>query len=538
MSKSVNKSITKSNFSISNSINLALQSNKVGITGINGNIFDNISKGLKNNSFNLANIQGMVSSVIDFDGMIKPLSKVAEFVVGLSGNKIIEFILSNPAFTVFKEIDKYNKVREGDHITSFEGFMKWSNDIWAILAGIRPFNIILGKESWLDDTKRGLYYDITRGFIFSYIMITWGMGALNSFFSTMSDQKIKEHYAYSKLSIQDYQKLEFRGILKEGELDDMAHFLGYNERAKELVNKISKFYPSVRDTIDFAVREAFDPDPELFIHDANAIPAPFIEIASKLGIDDKWIKKFWHSHWRLLGAGQILEAFHRKIMTETELLDYLRRLDYVDNDRKILMEMSFNLLTRVDVRRIFENGLISSKELFDYYGTLGFNERDQLLMTVLAKKLRFIDAIDLRKHYIEMYENGLVNDKEISNLLSETGLDSDEIRDYLELSNSQKELDFKIELKKRIELRFYEGDIDFEILIKQLRNLGVSDREIRRIENNAILFDFTKVKLPTLAELKRYYKKEIIDLNKFVYYALRLGLAQEHIFWILQDISS
>ncbi|GAH55451.1 unnamed protein product [marine sediment metagenome] len=39
-----------------------------------------------------------------------------------------------------------------------------------------------------------------------------------------------------------------------------------------------------------------------------------------------------------------------------------------------------------------------------------------------------------------------------------------------------------------------------------------------------------------MAELKRYLKKDIIPINKFVYYALRLGLSIEHIEWILRDM--
>jgi len=158
-------------------------------------------------------------------------------------------------------------------------------------------------------------------------------------------------------------------------------------------------------------------------------------------------------------------------------------------------------------------------------------------MTDLAKQLRFIDTNDLRKIYIERYENGLIDTREIKELLNATGLDSDEISKYLYLSDSEKELEFTLELKKLIEAKFYQGDIDFDELIQQLRGLGVSDRELKRIEKHAILYDFRKKKLPTLAELKRYYKKNIITLNKFVYYALRLGLETEHIFWILQDIS-
>lgn len=562
---------------IANRINVSNQS----ILDINLNLGNQISKAFVSNEISLDNITKLLSAEIDFSSLITaingikldvpkpisydftdvinaikkisdsnilkdgvsftglglPLEKALESMVNLSENKIVKHLMKGPYSETLKDINEYNEIRKKDHITTFEGFMKWSNEIWAITMGIKPFNIIFGKESWLDETKKGIYYDTVRGIVFSYLFFTWGQGVMNSFFTKMSDQKITEHYAYSKLTIQEYQKLNFRGIVKDDELKAMALFLGFNERAMELVNKTTKFYPSVRDSIDFAVREAFEPDENLFIHGGNAIPLPFKEIADKLGIDEIWVKRFWHSHWRLLGAGQLLEGFHRGFLNKDELLDYLRRLDYVEKDRKLIMDMSYNLLTRVDIRRIFEQGLISSMDLYNYYGKLGFTEKDQALMTNLAKQMRFIDTNDLRKIYIERFENGLISENEIKELLHNTGLDLDEINGYLELSDGQKELEFVIELKKRIETKFYEGDIDFDELVQQLRQLGVSNRELKRIEKNAILFDFRKKKLPTLAELKRYYKKNIIDLNKFVYYALRLGLEKEHIFWILQDMS-
>ncbi|GAH15298.1 unnamed protein product, partial [marine sediment metagenome] len=152
----------------------------------------------------------------------------------------------------------------------------------------------------------------------------------------------------------------------------------------------------MRDLIDFAVKEAFDPVEDLFIHGGNAIPEPFIEYSDKIGLTSEWIQKFWHSHWRLLGAERILEAFHRKFINEIDLKKYLKRLDYTERDRELVLSMSYNLLTRVDVRRIYENGLMSTSELREYYGSLGFSERDKTLMTQLAQQLRFIDAKDLR----------------------------------------------------------------------------------------------------------------------------------------------
>ncbi|GAH18402.1 unnamed protein product, partial [marine sediment metagenome] len=65
--------------------------------------------------------------------------------------------------------------------------------------------------------------------------------------------------------------------------------------------------------------------------------------------------------------------------------------------------------------------------------------------------------------------------------------------------------------------------------------IGTSNREIKRIERNAQLYDFRKKKLPTIAELNRYLKKEYITIMEYIYYGLRLGYSEKHLGWILLD---
>ncbi len=348
------------------------------------------------------------------------------------------------------------------------------------------------------------------------------------------DNANKLFFKFADLSA--YISLFRRGFINASDLDKYSKSLGYNDTELKNFNKLTEYYPSTSDLVSFAVREAFEPDEKLWITGGNVIPEPFSDYGKRIGLKDEWIKRFWHSHWRLLGSGQILEGFHRGFINRETLLDYLKRLDYTENDRELILSMSYNLLTRVDVRRVFEQGLMSSKELFDYYGTLGFSENDKSLMTSLSKQLRFIDVKDLRKLYIDEFEQGLASESEVKENLKGTGLDLDEIRLFLYYSDKVNELAFQIELKNQITQRFYEGEIDFDDLVVQLRVLGVSNRELKRIEKHAILFDFRKTKMPSITELKRYLKKEIIDLTKFVYYALRIGYSTEHIYWILSDM--
>lgn len=359
--------------------------------------------------------------------------------------------------------------------------------------------------------------------------------AIKEGFSELQVNNAKELFK-KFLDLTSYIQLKRRDLISESDLNSYATKLGFSDTELQNLDKLTEFFPSPRDLIDFAVREAFEPDEKLFIHNGNAIPTPFIDYSAKVGLSYEWIKRFWHSHWRLLGAERILEGFHRKLITETRALDYLRRLDYTEQDRELLLNMSYNLLTRVDVRRMFLDGIISSKDLFEYYQTLGYSEKDSFNMLTLSKSMRFIDTSDLRKMYLNEYELGLLTISEISTKLRDTGLDSDEISNFLYLSERQTELERISIVKEQIELQFYKGIITFEALIQQLRTLGVSDKELKRIEKFASVFQYQEKTLPTKAELLRFLKKGIIDLETWVMYMRKRGYSTDVMFMYLQDI--
>lgn len=448
--------------------------------------------------------------------------------------------------TITKEATKHEKKAESliqetyDYIFNFIG-----TNLSGILSGL---NLSIRATTELYDIPIDLsfrrYYGVEKLGLDNYIelynrkLITESeLLAISRFLGYDTKTVDNANKLFLKFAdLRSYISLLRREIISFDELRNYANTLGFNDKELSNLTFLSEYYPSTSDLVSFAVREAFEPDDKLWIHEGNAIPKPFSDYGKRIGLNDEWIKRFWHSHWRLLGSGQILEGFHRGFIKRSELLEYLKRLDYTEKDRELILSMSYNLLTRVDIRRVFENGLISSKELFDYYGTLGFSEKDQSLMTSLSKQLRFIDMKDLRKLYIDEFEQGLTTENEVKENLRNTGLDLDEIKLYLYYSDKVNELAFQVELKNQITQRFYEGIIDFDDLVVQLRELGVSNRELKRIEKHAVLFDFRKTKLPSLAELKRYLKKEIIDLTKFVYYALRIGYGAEHIYWILADM--
>ncbi|MFX0024436.1 MAG: hypothetical protein ACFE9S_19110 [Candidatus Hermodarchaeota archaeon] len=499
-------------------------------------IINNIDNILKSVETNIDDITKILENIATFEGIETPMKKVVEYFIKIFSDTTKGNMLSFSQIfiDIQKEFSTLGVPRKSP--LTFELFMEWSNDIFSLLTGIRPYNIIFGKEDWVDKERKGLYYDIVRFIVFFFLICYIGLPAISSFFSTMINQKIKEYYEYEKLSLDQYIQLFRRNIIDDKALGKKAEFLGYDSEALEHGKIISEFYPTPRDLIDFAVREAFEPDKLLFIHEGNAIPKPFSEYGVKVGLNEEWIKRFWHSHWRLLSAGQILEAFHRKLIPYERVLDYLRRLDYTEIDREILLGMSYNLMTRVDVRRLFENGIISEDDMKDYYSTLGFSEKDVNDLTEMSKQLRFIETKDLRNVYIDYYKNGLLDDKKITDLLTSTGLTSTEIKTFLDLNDLKADLDFKLQFKEKYIEMYYNNEISFSVLAASLRNIGITNKELTRIRDNLALIELEKEKMPSRTDLETWLKKNIIDVDTFISYMLRLGYKEEVIIYYLMEL--
>ncbi|GAI75730.1 unnamed protein product, partial [marine sediment metagenome] len=80
------------------------------------------------------------------------------------------------------------------------------------------------------------------------------------------------------------------------------------------------------------------------------------------------------------------------------------------------------------------------------------------------------------------------------------------------------------------------GFIAYEVLIQQLRALGISDKELRRIEKFSSVYKYQEKTLPTKAELIRFLKSGIIDLETWISYMRKRGYSTDVMFMYLQEI--
>ena len=165
---------------------------------------------------------------------------------------------------------------------------------------------------------------------------------------------------------------QLRGVAKKAGMTDVD--------ITTLINS-SKPIPGANDLVRMAVREAFtDSIATKYGYDAD-YPAAFPTNMALWGFSPEWSKYYWRAKWELPSPGMGYDMLHRGIIDATTLDELLRVLDYPNYWREKLVKLSFNPLTRVDVRRMFKMGVVSRAQVKKTYTDLGYDAANAELLT-------------------------------------------------------------------------------------------------------------------------------------------------------------
>jgi len=178
------------------------------------------------------------------------------------------------------------------------------------------------------------------------------------------------------LTAGDYIHSWRRGIIDENTLDLKLQNLKIYEHDREILKKVSLFFPTPSDLVQFAVREVYTPDIVEKFGQKEDLPDKFLEEAEKAGMSKEQATNYWAAHWELPSVLQGFEMLHRRVIDRQELSQLLRAKDVMPFWRDKLTAISYNPLTRVDVRRMYSVGVLDRKEVYNSYLDIGYNEKN------------------------------------------------------------------------------------------------------------------------------------------------------------------
>jgi hypothetical protein len=368
--------------------------------------------------------------------------------------------------------------------------------------------------------------------LFSVVPNILGMPLLNDLYSpgfgVLVRRRVSSAYQANLLSPMDYVTHLNRYPDKEIDLSFYLSELGYNEENREILGDLYKYYPNAPDFVRFGVREVFKPAIVAKCGYDKEFPEEIRPYMHRAGLTDEVMKWFWQAHWELPSFYNIREAKWRGLITDTELNEWLAVNDYAPYYRDILKKIIYSPYTRVDIRRLYNTGVVGRDEVRKTYMELGYDEIHAENLT----KYTIVDSDkskDVLSTYTNAFKKGIITESEL-------------IAQMEEMEYSDKEIELRISLlgmttvsgrpKKGLTLTnvkklFKKGLIDTSTLEDMLIKLNYDDDAVMYMKV-LILSESEPYKVWT-SEIKKGYGKDIYTRDETVDKLTALGYSIEAI---------
>ena len=358
--------------------------------------------------------------------------------------------------------------------------------------------------------------------------------------------------AYDRLPPETAIRAWLRGLISEQELDQLLEISGYFGKDLRVLKELAFYIPSISDLIRMAVREAFNPEAIRTFQLDMDYPEELTKWAQAQGLSRDWAMKYWIAHWELPSLTQGFEMFHRTIRNPVDpnadavvspfgetrynvigretLRMLMKAQDISPFWRDKLEQISYLPLTRVDVRRAYDLGIINENDVYFTYRDLGYNHENATILT----EFTILETISeernrVRNELIELYEEGAITKEELHNALIGLRYNQRAIEILLEYAEFRK-IRKRIERYKRYFKALYmRGDIDEDGLHDRLVRLGLESDEVIALLDEWRTEKIAKERTLTKSEIEQAFRKRVISEQKAREKLARLGYSDEDI---------
>ena len=358
-------------------------------------------------------------------------------------------------------------------------------------------------------------------------------------------------YSY-RYSFNELIALKFRNVITEDEFYSLCGKIGIDKDQADKLTELYKFYPPATDFIRFAVRDVFNPDIVEKYGYNEEFPDDIVKYAEKTGMDKEVLQWYWRAHWELPPPSAGFEMLHRlhpdvlrvlgekykemglnpeDLKTDLETLKELLKIsDYPKYWRDRLAAISYSPLTRVDLRRIYQLGLISDDELIARLMEVGYSRKDAELLLNFYRELKTGKERDLTKSEIlKLYRYKLISKDDAIEHLGALGYSKEESEFLIKLQ------DYKLYTKKvrtvlkLIKEQYADGVITEQELYDRLSGMNLPAEKIALEMEYAQELKKRKEKLPSKKDLIMMFQKKVISEQEFREYMQRIGYSE---FWV------
>ncbi|MHC1567529.1 MAG: hypothetical protein ACXQTD_07455 [Candidatus Syntropharchaeia archaeon] len=334
-----------------------------------------------------------------------------------------------------------------------------------------------------------------------------------------AEQNREEEVRSALLSPDELISLKWRNPEKERHVKEELRKQGYTETDIAHLEEVRKYYPGPSDWIRFAVRDIFRKDViEKYGYKWGweEIESELAEKVSKVGMDVGVLEWYWLAHWELPSPTQAIEMVHRGAITEEDFRTLLKIADIAPYYVDAFMRIIYSPFTRVDIRRMYQDGVLNYDQILRAYKDIGYDEWHAEKLAEWTVKQKHEKDRDLTLTQVrKAYRIGKLTDQQFLSYLRELGYDEEEadfvkaIEDYT-LQEEEKEDEIAT-----ARMQYVEGEMTEDEFVKFLQSLNLRMKEVERELNKAKRKKAQAVKTPSLGDLKTWLKEGIIDRKDF-----------------------
>lgn len=359
-----------------------------------------------------------------------------------------------------------------------------------------------------------------------------------------------------------------RGLIPEEEFYERMYKLGFSREDADILFNVSLYYPGPNDWIRFAVREVFNSlVVEKYGYDEE-FPEDIVEPALKAGVTEEILRYYWRAHWELPSPTQGYEMLHRlhpdvlrilgdkyvsmglassreeaisKLGTDLDTLrELLKVADYPRYWRDRLIAISYNPLTRVDLRRIYAMGLISREELIARLREIGYSPQDAELMAEFYDEYKTdLDKLEFDVH-VDGFLEGLVSEADFRAYFEAKGWSSDKITRLIELLRAQETIAWHKKTESRIlslaQSLLAQGELSEDDFMDILIAYGIPNLFLEPVSSVISMKRIHSIKKKLIYVYKKAVKEGLITLEEFRSYLEYMGIPEDQIKAEIADI--
>jgi len=335
----------------------------------------------------------------------------------------------------------------------------------------------------------------------------------------------------TKPASSDLVRYHLRQENQLADLDNDLQRIGIHPDFLPVYRTLADVIPPVSDIITMAVREAFNPSIAARFGQYEDFPDDFAKYAGMQGLSEEWAQRYWAAHWSLPSPSQGFEMLHRGVIDEADLDMLLKALDVMPFWRDKLKAIAYNPLTRVDVRRMYKEGVLDEGAVNQAYLNIGYSEDDAEALTDFTIKQALSSLAEFTSgDIIKAYIDRKIDAGEARSLLGSIGVRSDDASFILSTADYRREWARVDERTKAIKNLYKRKELTENQARSELLRLNLPTAQVNDLMEQWF-FEPAPERPPTYtkAETLKYLKLKLIDETKARSELEILGYDQEHV---------